>query len=212
MKKYIAEFIATYALVFCGTGAIIINQITNGGVGNLGIALSFGIIVMVMIFCVGNISGAHMNPAVTIAMFIKGNHSKKEILPYITAQAIGGILASVTLRLLFPESETLGETMPRDTITQSFILEFILTFFLVFTIHSVLRKDNKQLKPFAGFIVGGLITLEACFAGPISGASMNPIRSIAPALINFNFEHLWAYILAPILGSISATHTCKILD
>ena len=211
MKKGIAEFIGTYALVFCGTGAIVINHVTNGIVGNLGIALSFGIIVMVMIYCLGSISGAHMNPAVSISMYINKALSRKELLLYIVTQALGAIAASLTLRLLFPESTTLGETLPSNGIMQSFVLEFILTFFLLFTIHCLSRKENSNVQHLAGFIIGGLIALEACFAGPICGASMNPIRSIAPAIVNLNLEHLWAYILAPILGGISATYVCKIL-
>lgn len=212
MKKGLAEFIGTYALVFCGTGAIVIDHVTGGAIGNLGIALSFGTIVMVMIYALGSISGAHMNPAVTIALYLNKVHTKLELLTYLAAQALGGVSASLTLKFLFPESSTLGETLPSNGMMQSFVLEFILTFFLLFTIHSISRKDNRHLKHLAGFIIGGLIALEACFAGPICGASMNPIRSIAPALVNLNVEHLWIYITAPILGGVSATFVCKVFN
>ena len=133
-KKYIAELIGTYALVFCGTGAIIINDVTGGAVSHLGIAMTFGFIVTAMIYAIGDISGAHINPAVSIAFWAAGEFTGKDLMPYIIAQLLGAILASATLYFLFPSASTMGETLPAGTAMQSFILEIILTFFLMFVI------------------------------------------------------------------------------
>jgi len=207
-KKYIAELIGTYTLVFCGTGAIIINEITGGAVGHLGIAFTFGFIVTAMIYTIGDISGAHINPAVTIAFWVAGVFDKKEIIPYILAQLIGAILASATLYFLFPTATTMGETLPFGTISQSFVLEIILTFFLMFVIINV-ATGSKEAGMMAGLVIGLTVLLEAMFAGPICGASMNPARSIAPAIFAGNLTHLWAYILGPTIGAILAIGAWK---
>lgn len=201
MRKYLAEIIGTFALVFCGTGAIIINQETNGIITHAGIAITFGLIVSAMIYTVGDISGAHLNPAVTIAFWVAKEFPTKEILPYIFSQGIGAFIASVTLKFLFPANDTLGSTLPTGSPMQSFILEFILTFILMFVILHV-AKGSKEQGMFAGIAIGGVVLLEAMFAGPICGASMNPIRSIAPAIISGHLEHLWVYIFAPISGAL----------
>jgi len=209
-KKYLAELIGTFALVFCGTGAIIINQETNGIIGHVGIAITFGLIVTVMIYTFGEKSGAHFNPAVTIAFWISGLFSKKEVVPYILAQTIGGILASIVLNVLFPLNETLGATIPTGSLMQSFILEIILTFFLMLVIFFT-SQGSKEVGIIAGFAIGGTVLLEALFAGPISGASMNPVRSLAPALISNDLSVIWIYISAPIIGAILANFTWKII-
>ena len=209
MNRYFAEFFGTFALVFCGTGAIIINTITEGTVGNLGIALTFGLVVMAMIYSVGEISGAHFNPAVTIGFWISKKFKSKDVLPYLVAQIIGGILASLVLKILFPDAINLGETLPASSAFQSFLLEILLTFFLMFVIINV-STGSKEVGVMAGIAIGGIVGLEAAFAGPITGASMNPARSIAPALVNLNFQHLWIYILAPIIGSILAVYSCRL--
>ncbi|MFT6937546.1 MAG: aquaporin Z, partial [Saprospiraceae bacterium] len=126
MKKYIAEAIGTFALIFCGTGAIIINETTGGSVTHVGIAITFGLIVMAMIYTFGHISGAHINPAVSIAFAFTDVFSRKDLLPYIIAQLLGAFAASGVLKLLFPSNEVLGSTLPFDTAIQSFVLEFIL--------------------------------------------------------------------------------------
>ncbi len=202
-NKYISELIGTFILVFCGTGAIVINHITNGAVGHLGIAMTFGLVVMAMIYSIGEISGAHINPAVTIAFWIGGRFQRKHLIPYLVFQITGALLASLCLRLIFPESVTLGETLPRDGIIQSFVLELILTFILMYVILHV-STSSKEVGTTAGIAIGGIVGLEAAFAGPICGASMNPARSIGPAVINMNLTHLWAYVAAPICGAISA--------
>lgn len=210
MKKYFAEFIGTFALVFCGTGAIVINQETNGVITHAGIAITFGLIVAAMIYSLGDISGAHLNPAVTIAFWIAKHFPAKEILPYIFSQTFGAFLASVTLKLLFPFNQTLGATLPSGTPMQSFIFELILTFILMLVILQV-AKGSKEQGMFAGIAIGSVVLLEAMFAGPICGASMNPIRSIAPAIVSGHMEHLWLYIVAPTLGAILSVFSWKVL-
>jgi len=210
MNKYLAEVLGTFALVFCGTGAIIINEQSNGAVTHVGIAITFGLIVMAMIYALGDISGAHLNPAVTLAFTVAKRFQLKQVVPYIISQAIGAVLASLTLKYLFPTNQTLGATMPAGSAIQSFILEFILTFFLMLVIINV-ATGSKEQGMFAGLAIGSTVLLEAMFAGPISGASMNPIRSIAPALASGHMENLWVYIMAPILGALFTVPIFRIL-
>lgn len=204
MKRYIAELVATFFLVFCGTGAIVIDQEMGGVITNTGIAIAFGIIVTVMIFAYGRISGAHMNPAVTISLVVLKLHPKKELLPYISVQLIGAVLASLVLLLLFPNNQFLGATMPSGTEWQSFVLEFILTFLLMLVI--LMTSQGRRVEQyFAPIAIGLTVLLEALFAGPICGASMNPARSFAPAIVSGHLEHLWVYILSTTLGALAAS-------
>lgn len=211
MKKYIAEVIGTFALVFCGTGAIIINKETSGSITHVGIAITFGLIVMAMIYSLGGISGAHLNPAVSIAFTIAKRFPLKELLPYIISQSIGAILASVILKYLFPANEFLGATIPSGSVSQSFILEFLLTFFLMLVIINV-ATGSKEQGMFAGLAIGSTVLLEAMFAGPICGASMNPARSLAPAIISGHIEHLWVYLTATVIGAAAAIPLWKYLS
>lgn len=210
MRKYVAEAIGTFALLFCGTGAIVINQETGGAVSHVGIAITFGFIVMAMIYTLGTISGAHLNPAVTIAFTLAGRFSLREVLPYIISQAVGAIAASGVLRLLFPANDNLGATLPAGTEMQSFVLEFLLTFFLMLVIINV-ATGSKEQGMFAGLAIGSTVLLEAMFAGPICGASMNPIRSIAPAIVSGHLQHLWIYIVATVSGASVAIPVWKYL-
>ena len=210
MQRYISELIGTFAMVFCGTGAIIINDLNEGIVSHLGIALTFGLIVMAMIYSIGEISGAHINPAVTIGFWASGRLYKKEVMPYILAQIIGATIASFLLHLLFKDHDTLGATIPANTIMQSFILELILTFILMFVIMKV-STGSKETGALAGITIGSVVALEAIFAGPISGASMNPARSIAPAIISGHLNYLWLYICAPIIGALLAVLSCRVI-
>jgi aquaporin NIP len=210
MKKYIAEFIGTFAILFCGTGAIIINQETNGAISHVGIAATFGLIVMCMIYTFGEISGAQFNPAVTIAFAVAGRFDKKEVLPYIGSQIAGAFFATLILKFLFPSNQNLGATLPSGSHMQSFILEVILTFLLMLVILNV-SQGSKETGLFAGIAIGGTVLLEAMFAGPICGASMNPARSLSPALVSGNVAALWVYVTAPILGAVLATFTWKAL-
>ena len=210
MRKYLAEIIGTFALVFCGTGAIIINQESGGTITHVGVAITFGLIVTAMIYAIGDISGAHLNPAVTIAFWFAKEFPVKEIIPYILSQTIGAFIASLTLKYLFPANDMLGSTLPKGLSMQSFILEFILTFLLMFVILHV-AKGSKEQGMFAGLAIGFVVLLEAMFAGPICGASMNPIRSLAPAIVSGHLEYLWIYLLAPVLGAILAVFVWRLL-
>lgn len=205
MRRYVAELIGTYALVFAGTGAIIINEQT-GALGHFGVAATFGLIVLAMIYAFGDLSGAHLNPAVTIGFVVVKRFPLKEAAPYIVAQLGGAVLASFTLRFLFPENTMLGATFPTGSGMQSFILEVLLTYFLMLVILQV-AHGSKEVGVMAGIAIGAVVGLEALFAGPISGASMNPARSIAPALVSGELRALWIYIVAPVLGALLATVT-----
>lgn len=203
MNKYVAEGLGTFALVFFGTGAIIINQETSGIVTHPGIAMTFGLIVMVMIYALGPVSGAHLNPAVTIAFTLAKRFPATEVVPYISSQITGALSASLVLRLLFPDNELLGATIPTGSSMQSFALETILTFFLMLVILQVSTGSKKQ-GMFAGLAIGSTVLLEAMFAGPVCGASMNPARSFSPAIVSGHIKHLWIYLLAPTLGAMFA--------
>ena len=211
MKKYISEAVGTFALVFCGTGAIVINQESGGAVTHAGIAITFGLIVMAMIYTLGNISGAHLNPAVTIAFAVANRFPARQIFPYIVSQVIGAFLASLILKFLFPENQYLGVTLPHGTAMQSFVLELLLTFFLMLVIINV-ATGSKEQGMFAGLAIGSTVLLEAMFAGPICGASMNPARSLAPAVVSGHTEQLWIYLTATILGAVAAIPLWKYLS
>lgn len=204
INKYLAELIGTFGLVFCGTGAIIVNQEYSSALGHAGVAIAWGLAVTVMIYCFGSISGAHLNPAVTLSLWMGKIFSFKDVIPYISGQLLGAITASALLKFLFPYNETLGSTLPSGSVWQSFIFEFLMTFFLMLTIFKV-AIENETTKPLAGIIIGLVILLEAMFGGPVSGASMNPARSIGPAIISGHMQHLWIYITAPIPGALAAT-------
>lgn len=208
MKKFCAEFLGTFALVFAGTGAIVINETSGGAITHVGVALTFGLIVLVMIYTFGDISGAHLNPAVTLGFWAARRMPGGDVLPYIGSQIAGAMLASGLLRFLFPGNKLLGATLPAGSETQSFVLESILTFFLMLTILNV-STGAKEKGITAGIAVGAVIMLEAMFAGPICGASMNPARSLAPALMSGHLEHLWIYLAAPPLGAFAAMFACR---
>jgi len=211
MKKYIAELTGTYALVFFGTGAIIVNNISSNSFGLHGIAIAFGLIVTVMIYTFGVISGAHINPAVSIAFAIKEKTPIKQTFFYILFQVIGAILASLTLSLLFPTHELLGMTLPSGSPLQSFIMEFITTFFLMLVILGVTQQGTSHTKSLAGLIIGATVAAMIFTSGPVSGGSFNPARSIGPALVVGNFQYLWLYITSPTLGAMTSVLLWKYL-
>ena len=208
MKNYISEFIGTFAMIFCGTGAMTINEVTGGDVTHVGIGITWGLIVMAMIYAFGEISGAHFNPAVSIAFAYAKKFSWKEVPKYIFFQVTGAFAASLLLMWLFPKSELLGATIPTVDVWRAFVLELILTFFLMVVIINV-STGSKEVGMMAGIAIGSVVLLEALFAGPITNASMNPARSLAPNIVSGNIKGLWLYILAPIIGALLAVVSCK---
>ena len=207
MKRLFAEFLGTFILVFAGTGAIVTDHATGGTLGHVGVSLVFGLVVLAMIHTFGDVSGAHLNPAVTVGFAVAGRFSWKDVPGYATAQLAGAFTASLMVKLLLSNEASLGATLPAGSVIQSFILEVILTAILMLVILSV-STGSKEKGITAGIAIGAVIALEALFAGPISGASMNPARSLAPAIVSGNFQNLWLYPLATILGSIIAVPLC----
>jgi aquaporin Z len=203
MNKYAAEVFGTFALVFAGTGAVVIDSVTGGGVTHVGVAITFGLVVMAMIYALGDVSGAHLNPAVTIAFWIARRLPGRCVTPYLLSQSVGAIAASGLLRLMFQNRAYLGATLPAGSDWQSFWLEIVLTGILMFVILCV-SAGPKEVGVMAGIAIGGVVGLEAMFAGPISGASMNPIRSLAPAVVSGHLQSLWVYLIAPVIGSVAA--------
>ncbi len=207
-RKLAAEAIGTFALVFAGTGAIVVNDLTGGSVSHVGIALTFGLVIMAMIYTVGDVSGAHFNPAVTLAFWHAKRLPGREVAPYIAAQCFAAIFASALLRALFREHATLGGTAPAGALAQSFALEVVLSFLLMFVILGV-STGAKETGSIAGLAIGGVVCLGALFGGPISGASMNPARSIGPAIVSGQLAAIWLYIAAPVAGTSLAVQACK---
>src|SRR4051794_1724128 len=210
-QKFIAECIGTFCLVFAGPGAVVVNDVSGGAVTHPGIALTFGLVVMAMIYAVGDVSGAHLNPAVTCGFWLARRLPGRVVGPYVLSQVAGAVLASLVLRALFPAHPTLGATYPAGAVAhpvfQSFVLEAVLTAGLMFVILGV-ACGAKEKGLMAGIAIGGVVALEAMFAGPVCGASMNPARSLAPALVAGNFASLWIYLLAPIAGALVAVPLC----
>ncbi len=207
MKRLLAEFLGTFTLVFAGTGAIVINETSGGVIGHAGIALVFGLVVLAMIYTFGDVSGAHLNPAVTLGFAVAGRFPWRDFSGYVTAQLAGAFVASGLLKFLFPASATLGATLPAGGAMQSFVLEIVLTAILMLVILSV-STGAKEKGVTAGIAIGSVIALEAMFAGPICGASMNPARSLAPAIVSGNLQFLWLYPFATFLGSVIAVPLC----
>lgn len=200
-RAAIAEGIGTMILVFAGTGAVIVNQISNGAITHLGISFVFGAVVAALIYALGHISGAHFNPAVTLAFWASGFFPKSKVLPYILAQSIGAIAASTLLLISLGRIANLGATQPlNDNWLQCLVLETVLTFILMLVILGS-GLDRRAPIGFAGLAIGLTVGVEAAFMGPITGASMNPARSLGPALVTGIWQHQWVYWIAPILGA-----------
>ncbi len=202
-RQWMAEALGTFFLVFVGCGAIAVNEVRSGAVTHVGISIVFGLIVLAMVYTFGEASGAHINPAVTLGFWSVGRFPGRSVPGYIGAQCAGAFIAAVLLKLLFPGSRTLGATHPSGTEWQSCLLEGVLTFLLMYVVLSVSR-GAKEKGITAGIVVGAIIALEALFAGPICGASMNPARSLAPAVMSGSVGDLWIYFVGPIAGALLA--------
>lgn len=208
-RLLIAECLGTFMLVFAGTGAIVVNDVYGGVITHIGIAASFGLIVLAVIYTYGDTSGAHINPAVTLAFWIANRFPGRWVAPYIVSQCAGAILASIVWSVFFPQHETLGATLPSVGQLQAFIIELLLTWWLMTVILGV-SEGAKEKGLVAGIVIGGVVALEATFAGPVTGASMNPARSLGPAVISGTTADLWIYIFATSLGAVLAVFTCKL--
>ncbi|MDX1556219.1 MAG: aquaporin [Xanthomonadales bacterium] len=206
--RYLAEAIGTFALVFAGCGAIVVNDLFGGALGHTGISLVFGLVVMAVIYAVGNISGAHINPAVTLGFWFAKRLDARQVPAYVGSQLLGAILAAATLQLMFPGHDSLGATLPAVEAWRVFLLEVLLSFFLMFVILNV-STGHKEKGIMAGVAIGGTVALEALFAGPVSGASMNPARSIGPALVSGQLQGAWIYLTAPVIGMLLASPCCR---
>lgn len=194
-----AESIGTFALVFAGCGAIMVDAET-GALGNVGIALTFGLAIMAMIYAVGHISGAHFNPAVTFAFTLTRHFPWRRAVAYVGAQSVGALAAASLLLATLGDVANLGATTPSGSDGQSFVWEIVLTFFLMFVIMAV-ATDTRAVGEAAALAIGGTVALDALFGGPVSGASMNPARSLGPALVSGEVQSLWIYLLAPLAGA-----------
>ena len=210
-RKFLSEMLGTFGLIFTGCGAIVVNDVTGGAIDHLGICTVFGLVVMAMVYSFGDVSGAHINPAVTIAFWISGRFPLKEVGPYILAQAIGSTAACALLLYLFPDESTfLGATLVSGSIMQSFVLEVAITFLLMLIIIMV-ATGSKEVGTLAGIAIGAAVAVLALVGGPISGASMNPARSLGPALVSGHMEHIWLYIIAPIIGAALAVPVSNVI-
>jgi MIP family channel proteins len=200
VRRYLAEFIGTFGLAFAGCGAVVINALSGGRVTHVGIGLTFGLVVAAMIYATGHLSGAHLNPAVSLAFALTRHFPLRDLVPYWAAQLAGATAAGLSLRLLFGPVAALGGTLPSGPAWRSLVLEAILTFLLMFVIMAM-ATDTRAVGQSAALAIGATVGLEALFAGPISGASMNPARSFGPALASGEFAHHWVYWLGPMAGA-----------
>jgi len=211
MNKYFSEFIGTFILVFAGTGVVIVNQEMGGVVTLPGIAACWGMIIIATVYAFGDISGNHINPAVTLAFAADKRFEWKEVPAYLIAQLTGAVAASGLLHFLFPANATLGITQPSGSVMQSFILETIMTFILLLVILRV-STGAKEKGITAGIVIGSTVAFLVLFGGPVSGTSLNPFRSVAPAIVSGNLENLWIYFTAPVAGALLAIPAHNLLN
>jgi aquaporin NIP len=204
-----AEFVGTFALVFAGAGAVMVDEKTHA-LGHVGVAITFGLVIMAMIYAVGHISGAHFNGAVTFAFALSRHFPWSRAVGYWSAQLLGAIVAAALLRGSLGDIAHVGATLPTGSQGQSFLWELVLTFFLMFVIMAV-ATDTRAVGEAAAIAIGGTIGLDAMFGGPISGASMNPMRSAGPAIVSGELHALWLYIVAPVLGASLGALTYQLI-
>lgn len=210
IRLYTSEFLGTFFLVFAATGVVIVNDLSGGAITHTGIAITTGLVVMAIVYAVGDVSGSHINPAVTVGFWLAGRFPGYRVIQYIISQCLGAIAASLLLAFLFPDLVALTVTNPSGPIIQSFILEIVITLFLMFIILSV-STGSMEKGIMAGSAIGGVVGLTVLWAGPITGASMNPARSLAPALVSLDFASLWIYIAGPIIGAALSVSAFRII-
>lgn len=204
-KKCFAEFIGTFFLVFVGNCAIIVNALSKNSIGHIGVALAFGSIIFIMIFSCGDISGAHFNPSVTVGFYISGKLKTKDAVSYITSQLLGAVAASEILSILFGKISNLSVTLPsfeisKRAVPMSLVLEIIFTCLLMFVIMSLENRPNLGTA-LSGLVISMTVFLGAYVAGPISGGSLNPARSLGPSIVSSDYRYIWIYLLAPMVGA-----------
>lgn len=210
LQRASAELIGTFALVAVGCGAIVVDAHTGGAVTHLGVALAFGLVVMVVIYAVGDVSGAHLNPAVSLGFWVAGSLPTSELLRYLGAQCGGALLASALLRALFPEDPSLGATVPAVPLLSALAVEVVITALLLTVIFHVVAR-GPEAAAISGLAIGATVAIAALCAGPLTGASMNPARSLGPALVSGELSDLWIYWTAPFAGAIAALHGCRLV-
>jgi MIP family channel proteins len=199
LRALTAELIGTFALVFAGAGAVMVDAKT-GALGHVGVAITFGLVITVMIYALGHISGAHFNPAVSLAFALSRHFPWSRLVAYWGAQIAGALLAAAVLRGSLGNIAHVGATLPSGSDGQSFLWEIVLSFFLMLVVMAV-ATDTRAVGEAAAIAIGGTVGLDAMFGGPISGASMNPARSLGPAVVSGDLHALWIYLTAPILGA-----------
>lgn len=209
MKALIAEFIGTFALVFAGCGAIAVNSQTNA-LGHVGIAIAFGLVIACMIYALGHISGAHFNPAASVGFAVGRHYPWPRVGTYVVAQIAGAVVAALFLRATLGPDVDLGVTHPAGSDLQSLAWEVVLTFFLVLVITAV-ATDARAVGEAAAVAIGGTVALGALVGGPISGASMNPARSIGPAIVSGELASIWIYVVGPVAGAVAAAIVYRFL-
>jgi MIP family channel proteins len=209
-RSMLAEAIGTFALVFAGCGAIMVDHQTHA-LGHVGVAISFGLVIMIMIYAVGHISGAHFNPAVTFAFAVSRHFPAARVLAYWTAQLAGALGAALVLRGSLGDVANVGATLPAGSNGQAFLWEMVLSFFLMFVIMAV-ATDARAVGEAAAIAIGGTVGLDAMFGGPITGASMNPARSLGPAIAAGDFTSIWVYLAAPIAGAVAAAIAYQVVS
>ena len=210
VRAFLAELIATFTLVFAGCGAIVVDARSHGSITHVGIAASFGLVIAIMIYATGHISGAHINPAVTAAFALTRHFPLRRVPLYWLAQATGAVLGALLLRGLFGNVARLGTTLPSGSDSQSLVMEIVMTAFLMFVIMAV-ATDTRAVGQAAALAIGGTVLLDAMFGGPISGASMNPARSFGPALASGTWSHLWVYIAGPAVGALTGAFAYQLI-
>lgn len=208
-RHLLAEAIGTFALVFAGAGAIVVDARTHA-LGHVGVAIVFGLVIMTMIYALGHVSGAHFNPAVTLAFAVTRHFPWTRVPTYWAAQAAGALAAAALLRGSLGREGALGATLPAGSQGQAFLWELVLSFFLMLVIMAV-ATDTRAVGEAAAIAIGGVVGLDAMFGGPVTGASMNPARSLGPALVGGHLHALWLYLVAPPVGAVLAAVAYRLL-